>query len=266
MSDLSSAEPDSWTGDSRSQDSGTRGSARSIPSAARCSNVDTPECPSMEMFETSMERQIEWIYSPEDSPASPSVQPVNAGGSRTNVGSGPNSHDSFAHYDQATFSWRTSQGSLLDTEGWGESLQTWPSAGMTRSGIAYSLQASERPTVERESLSLPTPRAQLGTKRNSTPWIRPLDQPQNLENAVARLETFKTPTAAPWSHGGSGGELHKQVAPNGGPLNPEWVEWLMGCPIGWTDLQLLETAWSLRSRDGSGNAFWNLNEDEGALS
>ena len=24
---------------------------------------------------------------------------------------------------------------------------------------------------------------------------------------------------------------------NPGPLNPEWVEWLMGFPIGWTDLE-----------------------------
>jgi hypothetical protein len=22
---------------------------------------------------------------------------------------------------------------------------------------------------------------------------------------------------------------------NGGPLNPEWVEWLMGWPLGWTN-------------------------------
>ena len=28
----------------------------------------------------------------------------------------------------------------------------------------------------------------------------------------------------------------------GGQLNPQWVEWLMGWPIGWTDLQPLETA------------------------
>lgn len=27
----------------------------------------------------------------------------------------------------------------------------------------------------------------------------------------------------------------------GGRLNPTWVEWLMGWPLGWTDLQLLAT-------------------------
>jgi hypothetical protein len=35
--------------------------------------------------------------------------------------------------------------------------------------------------------------------------------------------------------------LRDQVAP-GGSLNPVWVEWLMGWPLGWTDLQPLETA------------------------
>ena len=28
---------------------------------------------------------------------------------------------------------------------------------------------------------------------------------------------------------------------DGGRLNPDWVEWLMGWPIGWSDLQPLET-------------------------
>ena len=34
---------------------------------------------------------------------------------------------------------------------------------------------------------LPTPRAQNAEPRNMKPWMRPLDEPQNLENALARL-------------------------------------------------------------------------------
>ena len=30
------------------------------------------------------------------------------------------------------------------------------------------------------------------------------------------------------------------MASDGGQLNPEWVEWLMGWPIGWTGLKPLE--------------------------
>jgi len=36
--------------------------------------------------------------------------------------------------------------------------------------------------------------------------------------------------------------LHTVVAkPEGGQLNPEWVEWLMGVPMGWTNLRTLAT-------------------------
>ena len=38
-----------------------------------------------------------------------------------------------------------------------------------------------------QSPTLPTPRAQNGESRNMTPWVRPLNKPQNLENAIARL-------------------------------------------------------------------------------
>tara|TARA_R100000808_G_scaffold4752_3_gene15084 strand:+ start:18053 stop:18811 length:759 start_codon:yes stop_codon:yes gene_type:complete len=34
---------------------------------------------------------------------------------------------------------------------------------------------------------LPSPRAPLGDSRNSQAWIRPLDEPQNLENALGRV-------------------------------------------------------------------------------
>jgi hypothetical protein len=39
------------------------------------------------------------------------------------------------------------------------------------------------------------------------------------------------------------GNLGEQVSGlhNGGKLNPLWTEWLMGWPIGWTDLKPLET-------------------------
>jgi hypothetical protein len=34
---------------------------------------------------------------------------------------------------------------------------------------------------------------------------------------------------------------HLEQKPIGGTLNPTWVEWLMGWPLGWTDLKPLET-------------------------
>ena len=61
----------------------------------------------------------------------------------------------------------------------------------------------------------PTPRAAQAESRNHTVYARSLDKPQNLENKIATVE----PSAI------------------GGKLNPTWVEWLMGFPIGWTDLE-----------------------------
>lgn len=69
-----------------------------------------------------------------------------------------------------------------------------------------------------------------------------------LPNAVGGTQTPptyltpKTPTgggqAVRKSKGGGLRKLEDQVVANG-QLNPEWVEWLMGVPIGWTDLKPL---------------------------
>jgi DNA (cytosine-5)-methyltransferase 1 len=41
--------------------------------------------------------------------------------------------------------------------------------------------------------------------------------------------------------------LSMVVSPNSGSLNPTWVEWLMGFPLGWTDLGPSATRSSRRS-------------------
>lgn len=57
-------------------------------------------------------------------------------------------------------------------------------------------------------------------------------------------EKFATPNQRDWKDSGS--TQGNRKSPNlgtqvGGQLNPNWVEWLMGWPIGWTDLEPLET-------------------------
>ena len=42
-------------------------------------------------------------------------------------------------------------------------------------------------------------------------------------------------------------ERRSMAAGNGGQLNPTWVEWLMGFPLGWTDLSASETPLSHNS-------------------
>jgi hypothetical protein len=48
----------------------------------------------------------------------------------------------------------------------------------------------------------------------------------------------------------------------GGSLNPAWVEWLMGFPPGWTDLEASETASSRRSPNGSAAGSSSTSGDE----
>lgn len=75
---------------------------------------------------------------------------------------------------------------------------------------------------------------------------------QKQKDLTWAVHHFPTPTA-----NGRGSEGHrsminkmedvsqedkkKMTSGNGGQLNPNWVEWLMGFPIGWTDLKPLET-------------------------
>lgn len=59
-----------------------------------------------------------------------------------------------------------------------------------------------------------------------------------LENAV---KLYATPCAAD-ATGSTGGANHRSLRTDvAGQLNPTWVEWLMGFPIGWTDLNASET-------------------------
>jgi hypothetical protein len=73
----------------------------------------------------------------------------------------------------------------------------------------------------------------------------------NLRTAV---KTYPTPTRQDAKNNGSPSQQERNTKPLnaevGGPLNPEWVEWLMGWPIGHTELASSETA-KFRSRQRS---------------
>src|SRR6266550_2099603 len=73
------------------------------------------------------------------------------------AGFGASTRASFANYDRATSSWRTSQ-LCLDGE-LSVFSETWPKSGMTRSGKAYELPTLELPIEENESGFWPTPTA-----------------------------------------------------------------------------------------------------------
>jgi hypothetical protein len=126
-----------------------------------------------------------------------------------------------AKYDQDTSLWRTAQCSLL--EDLNESLATLPRSGMTRNGLLWELPMLEQAPKGTESglsQKWPTPVCQ-DSRHATTRHLDPKNQhwKSNLGEVVMSLEP-----------------------PNiGGRLNPTWVEWLMGWPLGWTDLKPLVT-------------------------
>jgi len=91
----------------------------------------------------------------------------------------------------------------------------------------------------------PTPTAHMAKETNA-----PSEHNRNTPTLTAQVN-WPTPRTKGMC-GGSGAwaqlkanttieEARAMGAGNGGKLNPTWVEWLMGWPLGWTDLKPLET-------------------------
>ena len=134
-------------------------------------------------------------------------------------GSGARCTASFAKFDPAELKWKTAQGCLFSGgPGSAEYSQTWPSWGLMRDGECWELPAWAPPTNGTASGSVPTPVATM-SKGSS---LASLTRKSGRSRARDRLD-------------------HYVMATDGGPLSPEYAEWLMGWPIGLTDLRPLET-------------------------
>lgn len=136
---------------------------------------------------------------------------------------------SFVKYDPSTSSWRTRQYSLV--EGLDVFSGTWPRWGTMQNGECLERITLELPIGGIESgLLLPTPTAnRYGTTNNGK------------RGDGTTFKTAGTPSLYTMAlHNRWPEEMLGEA--NGGPLNPAWVEWLMGWPIGWTDSEPLETA------------------------
>jgi hypothetical protein len=119
-----------------------------------------------------------------------------------------------AKWSQDLCLWKTPQCSLL--EGLDEFSGTWPRWGLMQNGECSELSMQGLRISESASGFWPTP-----TCHNAKEQDSPAESKR------------KTPTLCHVARGGD------QTLPR--HLNPEWVEWLMGWPLGWTDLKPLET-------------------------
>jgi len=149
----------------------------------------------------------------------------------------------FANYDRERLCWRTLQGCLL--EGWTEFSGRWPRSGMMRNGIAYRLPPLV-PRISGTGCSFwPTPNSSKAANDITLQCSGDgRSKPNKLGWAVG--QSFPTPTSRMHKDNGkSPSELNRNsetlAMKAGGQLNPQWVEWLMGFPIGWTDCEDSET-------------------------
>lgn len=160
-----------------------------------------------------------------------------------------------AKYDRNTHLWKTHR--CLFDEDLPQSSVTLPKWGMMQSGVLFRLRTAEHHTLENESGYLPTPTvmdsvtdkmtggAEVYTDKFGKPR-RKMPSGKSASMGLARLVQFATPCARDWKDNGtSPAELERNsetlAMQAGGRLNPTWVEWLMGWPLGWTDCDALGT-------------------------
>ena len=75
--------------------------------------------------------------------------------------------------------------------------------------------------------------------------MRRLAKGKQISLEAAVKWRLPTPTVQDAENNGGPSQANRNTPPlnsgAGGSLNPNWVEWLMGYPVGWTDLEPSET-------------------------
>ena len=170
-----------------------------------------------------------------------------------------------AKFDPNTSLWKTAQCSLFeDLE---LSLETFPRWGSMRNGELFQREILVLPILENESGLLqqmwPTPVAKEGNGSQAFKLTDAVEATMGksmpvMQKNVEKWKEFQmwpTPVCQDSRHATTRhldpnnqywksnlGEVVMSTEQTGipGRLNPTWVEWLMGWPLGWTDLKPLE--------------------------
>ena len=193
--------------------------------------------------------------------ASPELAPESTA---SEADSGPSMSGAFVFYDRESSSWRTCQASLLGLDTFSG---RWPRSGTMRRGVCSGRAVLEPHTGASACSSwLPTPTA-ASYGRNKSPSAGAAER-LSLQSMASRgrfptptvsgnnnrpkqgtkrgyglaafvREMVPTPLASDAGRGFSNNPRRNGRGPRlcevtRGPLNPTWVEWLMGFPVGWT--------------------------------
>jgi hypothetical protein len=173
----------------------------------------------------------------------------------TNRGFGSSTPVLLQSFDLVSRSWRTSE--ISRAQGFIGSSPTFLKRGMMRNGAIYVLPMLERPTGEKDFGLWRTPEAHdsgggpMADETRERYFVqkekRPSGHPAQLtlRDQVRDRRLWPTPLATDSRHGDQGkgrmGTLPRLISfAEGsevrGRLSPEFHQWLMGFPAGWTDI------------------------------
>jgi hypothetical protein len=172
-------------------------------------------------------------------------------------GSGENSLASSERFDRRTSSLKTLRTFVLADLS--PSCKILPAWGLMRAGVCSEPTMLEH--VRRESACglWPTPRATDADRggrgdllqavrgnQNSHFRMWPTPRSERAGRTIRLYPGHVSASAHRRQSNGGHGDLEEEMAREdpksvGGTLNPEWVEWLMGWPLGWSDTKQLPT-------------------------
>jgi DNA (cytosine-5)-methyltransferase 1 len=136
----------------------------------------------------------------------------------------------------------------------------------------YNPQAKSQSgrTLQSFAAKFPTPTTMDTITRSRESYLRVQNRPRQGKNLTKLADIIHWPTPQASDNRDRGNmsnpsvqrrvEIGKQISlsqsvhPTSGQLNPTWVEWLMGWPLGWTDLKQLEMDKSLSVQQQPGES------------
>ena len=137
-------------------------------------------------------------------------------------------------------------------------VKMWPTPTRRTPGDCPSERNRNTPSLAAAVNMWPTPRANDAEKRGQI-----ANDPRN--GLPAAVMHCPTPSSNDWKGSSKPGQRRGQLTdpamgaiPAGGQLNPTWVEWLMGWPIGWTACAASETVKSRSKRQQRGDCSEGL--------
>ncbi len=191
-----------------------------------------------------------WISLVPDSHVNRSQQQGIEREQKTKGGYGIQSLKLLGKFDPASYSWRTFQTSLMNLGHLTKFQNPFPKSGSILNGVLLERQTLVQTITETGYLYLDTNLNRSNSLLQYYPTPTKADGIRNSltygagnPTLLGAVQTFPTPDASPEKYRLKGdSQASKSLnALHGGKLNPKWVEWLMGWPLGWSELEHAET-------------------------